>query len=395
MRALAVVGALVLSLLASTAALAEPNDGSVSGQVVNKTSGGGSTGGVSMQLVSFGRKEQAPLGQQTTTTDANGQYSFSGLDRDPNLVYLVIARYGDISYPAESPFQLVESPQHADVPVYESTSDDSALQLERLNLLVLGADQGTLQLMQMGAIVNNGDRTFVTANPQDQQLARALKFALPNGALDAQMQTGFDQRDVIPAVGGIQVTTPVLPGRHEFALSFELPYSGSSADLSVQVPYPTAAFNVYLPGGGMRLDSSDVAASGNASLGGQQYALYTASNVPRTTIVASSLSGLSGARGGLDSGQLALISLTVVLIVLGGGILLMGVRGRPAAAAGSASKTGSLEQERLELVVRLAALDERFAAGEVPEADYEADRAHGMQRLRELLLLRRKASPTS
>ncbi|HET6319707.1 MAG TPA: hypothetical protein VFG86_24880, partial [Chloroflexota bacterium] len=355
--------ALLMTSLLPAVASAEPNGGTVSGQVVNKTSGGGPTAGITVALISFGRKEQAPLGQVTTTADEAGHYSFTGVDRDPNLVYLLIARYADISYPSPSPFQLQEPSMQVDIPVYESTSNDDALQLERLNLLVLGADQGTLQFMQMGAIVNNGDRTFVTANPQDQQLAQAVKFALPRGALGAQMQSGFDQDDVIPGVGGIQVTTPLLPGRHEFALSFQLPYNGSSADLSLQVPYPTAAFNVYVPANGPRLDSSAVTASGNANLGGQQYALYTAANLPKAAVVASSVSGLTGASGSLGPTQLALLSLGVVLLVLGGGVVLLGARGRSHTAPAQPSDAASLEHERLELVVRLAALDERHAAG--------------------------------
>ena len=77
--------------------------------------------------------------------------------------------------------------------------------------------------MEMGALVNNSDRTFVTANPQDQALARAIKFALPNGALGVQMQSGFSDQDVQAGIGGVLMTSPVQPGRHEFALSFQLP----------------------------------------------------------------------------------------------------------------------------------------------------------------------------
>jgi hypothetical protein len=380
--------------LVPTTVYAEPNDGSVTGQLVNKTSGGGSTAGTNVILVAFGRKEQAPLGQQSATSDADGRYAFSGLDRDPNIVYLVVTRYAGVNYPSDAPFQLQDEPAHqADVTVYEATSADDSIQLDRLNLLVLGADQGTVQFMQMGALVNNGDRTFVTANPQDQQLARAIKFPLPNGALSVQMQSGFNQQDVIPGVGGIQVISPIPPGRHEFAMSFQLPYTGSSADVSLQMPYPTTAFNVYLPNTGLRLDTNGLTAGGPATLGGQSYALYTASNLAKATTVPSRLSGLGGAPGGLGPTQLALISLGVVLFVLGGGVLLFGARSRPARTAAPAADT--FEQERLELVVGLAALDERFAAGQVKQAAYERERKRGKQRLRELLLSQRAESLSS
>jgi len=382
-----------LLLLATTATtvLAAPNDGTVSGQVVNKTGGGGSTAGATVTLVSFGRKEQAPLGQRTTQADADGRYSFADLDRDANIVYITLAHFQNVNYPTDRPFQLQDqAAAQADIAVYDTTSADDAIQLENLNLMVVGADQGTLQCMEMGALLNKGDRTFVTANPQDQALARAIKFSLPKGAMNVQMQTGFSDQDVIGGVGGVQVTSPILPGRHQFAMSFDLPYSGSSVDVSMQIPYQAAAFSVYLPDTGVKLDGSPLASAGATQLGGQSYQLYSASNVAKSTIIGGQLSGL-GANGGFGPGQLAIISLGVVLFVLGGGVLLFGSRVRPALRG--SGEPADLEQERLELVVRLAALDERYSAGEVGQVEYDAERARGKQRLRELTLARKHAAP--
>lgn len=394
MKALLVVALFMAATALAPTASADPNDGTVSGQLVNKSAGGSSTAGTTVVLVSFGRKEQAPVGQRSTQTDAQGNYSFTGLDRDPNLVYLTLARYQNVNYPSDTPFQLQDQPNaQADITVYESTSADDGIQFERLNLLVMGADQGVVQLMEMGSLVNKSDRTFVTANPQDQALAHAIKFALPPGALSVQMQTGFSDQDVIAGVGGVQVISPVPPGSHEFALSFQLPYSGSSADVTMQMPYPTGTFSVYLPDIGVKLDNSVLVPGGPAQLGGQSYALYSASNLPKSTMVGGQLSGL-GKSGVAGPNQLALISLGVVLFVLGGGVLLFGGRLRPALAGGSLGTASDAEHERLELVVRLAALDERFAAGELNEAEYDAERERGKQRLRDLTLARRDVAPT-
>jgi hypothetical protein len=386
------LAALLLLLLFALPVAADPLDGVVTGQVVNKTSGGASTAGTTVLLIAFGRKEQAPVGQRSVPADEQGRYAFDGLDRDPNLVYIALARYQNVNYPIDQPFQLqADASYQADIGVYEATTADDAIQLERLNLLVVGADQGVVQFMEMGSLVNNSDRTFVTANPQDQALARALKFALPSGALGVQMQTGFSDKDVIPGVGGVQVTSPVLPGRHEFALSFQLPYAGSSADLSMQMPYPTATYSVYLPDTGLKLDANGLASGGQAQLGGQAYALYTATNLPKSVVIGSQLSGL-GSTGTLAPNQLALISLGVIMLVLGGGVFLFGRRLQPASAVAAARTAVDTEQERLELVVRLAALDERFAAGDIGHAEYGAERFRGKQRLRELLLSRREAA---
>jgi hypothetical protein len=384
----AVLLAAAFLLIAASAlpASAEPNDGMIAGQVVNKTAAGASPGGTNVVLVAFGRKEQAPLGQRSTQADADGRYSFTGLDRDPNVVYITLARFQGVNYPADQPFQLVDQANYqSDISVYDVTTADDAIQLDRLNLLMVGAEQGVVQFMEMGSLVNNGDRTFVTANPQDQALARAIKFALPNGALGVQMQSGFSDQDVQAGIGGVLMTSPVPPGRHEFALSFQLPYNGSSADVSMQMPYPTGTYNVYLPSTGLKLDSSGLAAGGPAQLGGQSYALYTATNLTKATMIGGQISGL-GSNTATGPNQLALISLGVVLFVLGGGVFLFGGRLRPVAAAGTA---GDAEQERLELVVRLAALDERFAAGELSRTAYQSERESGKRRLRELTLARR------
>jgi hypothetical protein len=393
MRALILLVALLL--MSAGSALAEPMDGSVSGQVVNKTAGGSGTGGTTVMLVSFGRKEQKPLGQRTTQGDANGHYSFSGLDRDPNIVYITLARYQDVNYPTDQPFQLQDQPtQQSDIAVYDSTTTDDALQLDSLNLLVLGADQGTLQFMEMGALINSSDRTFVTANPQDQALANAVKLPLPPGALGVQMQTGFNTQDVTTGMGGIQVTSPVPPGRHQFALSFQVPYTGSSADLSLQIPYQAASLSVYVPDTGLKLDTSSLTSAGPAQFGGQTYALYSRSNVAKSTMIASQLTGLGGGNG-IGPTQLGFISLGVVLFVLGGGVLLFAARGRHAAPNELPIEAHGSELERLELLVKMAALDERFAAGEVDSAEYELERGRGKQRLRELTLLRRQSVPAS
>jgi hypothetical protein len=391
-----ILGLFIAAVLA-VPAVAAPNDGNVTGTLVNKSAGGSVPGGAQVVLVAFGRKEQAPVNQQTTQTDAQGNYAFSGLDRDPNLVYITLARYQNVNYPADQPFQLQDSPNYrADITIYDSTTSDDAIQFERLNLLVMGAQDGMLQFMEMGALTNTGDRTFVTANPQDGALARAIKLALPAGALSVQMQTGFSNQDVTAGVGGIQITSPVPPGQHEFALSFQMPYSGSTADVSMQMPYPTAAYTLYLPDTGLQLDASGLTPGGPAQLGGQNYSVYSANNLARSTMVGAlvklSGSNLSGTL--VNPSQLAFISLGVLVFVLGAGVLLFGGRFRPAAASGSVP-SGNTETERLELIVRLAALDERFAAGEIGQNEYELERDRGKQRLRDLTRARREPAAST
>src|SRR6266851_9194064 len=374
---------LLFALISAVPVSAETNDGSISGQVVNKTAGGSPFDGASVRLVTFGRKEEAPLGQRTTQSDADGRYAFSGLDRDPNLVYVPFVRYGNVNYRPDELAQLQDQPAwQLDIPVYESTADDRAIQLERLTLLLLGADQGMLHFMEMGALSNSGDHTFVTANPQDLALAHATRLPQLAGALGIQMQSGFSSQDLTSGVGGVQVTSPLPPGRHEFALSFQVPYTGSAADVTLQLPYPTATYAIYLPETGVRLNSRGLTDGGLMMLGDQSYRVYRASSLPGATVVSGDVSGL-GSSSTTDPTELAILSLVVLLCVFGGGVLLISRRARrtaPQRGDGAAEPA----HDRHDLVVHIAMLDERFAAGEISAVEHEAQRKLAKQRLRQL-----------
>jgi hypothetical protein len=83
------------------------------------------------------------------------------------------------------------------------------------------------------------------------------------------MQSGFSSQDLTSGVGGVQVTSPLPPGPHEFAMSFQVPYTGSAADVTLQLPYPTATYTIYLPETGVRLNSSGLTDGGSMVLGDQ------------------------------------------------------------------------------------------------------------------------------
>ena len=117
----------------------------------------------------------------------------------------------------------------------------------------------------------------------------------------------------------------------------------------------------------------------------------------KSTVVPIQLTGL-GSAGGLGPNQLALVSLGVVLLVLGGGVLIYTMRrpvGRATTNAADAIDADAIEQERLQLLVRLATLDDRYAAGQINARAYKAERARGKRRLVELTVLQKQAAAAS
>jgi hypothetical protein len=121
-------------------------------------------------------------------------------------------------------------------------------------------------------------------------------------------------------------------------------------------------------------------------LGDQSYRVYRASNLPGATVVSGELSGLSSSSTP-GPVELAMLSLAVVLCVVGGGAVLIARRARRSVPQRHTGQPAPA-QERLDLVVRIAVLDERFGAGELSDVDYRAQRTRAKQRLRELTSLK-------
>lgn len=381
-RVLIIAGAIVALFLTMTTAAAEPVDGTIDGHVTNGTAGAGSPTGDEVTLMKFGTADHAQKDQQTTTIGDDGAYSFSGLDRSPDLVYVVVVDHEGVGYPSSGPVDLQQDGGgHADIQVFDATSSDSNISFDRLNLVLANTDPGLMQLYEMGVVVNTADRTFVPENPQTGALAHGLRFALPHGALGPKVQAGFSDEDLAPAPGGVQITSPIVPGQHQFALSFRLPYSGTSADLGLQIPYATTTFNLYLPDGGPRLTSDRLNANGRATLGSRTFSLATAENVSDSTSIAARLDGLPAAGAELTTTQVALAALGALLIGAGLGALALSLRARrrnrPRAMA-------RFERERLRLIDRVADLDERFEAGQIATTAYQSARDEGKRRLVEL-----------
>ena len=276
----------------------------------------------------------------------------------------------------------------ADINVYESTTADDAHPVRALESAGRGRRPGHRAVHGDG--LAGQQRATAPSSPPTRRIRRwrtRSSSRCPSGALGVQMQTGFSDQDVIAGVGGMQVTSPVPPGSHQFALSFQLPYSGSSADVSMQMPYPTGTYSVYLPDIGIKLDASGLTA-GRA--GPARRAVVRPVQREQSGQIDHGRRPAFGA--GLERragpNQLALISLGVVLFVLGGGVLAVRRRRlRPALAGCGPLGTAAVDDRTRATRAGRApggarrALRRRRAE---PRPTYDAERDRGKQRLREL-----------
>src|SRR5207302_1896152 len=130
---------------------------------------------------------------------------------------------------------------------------------------------------------------------------------------------------------------------------------------------------------GVTLNSTGLTDGGSMVLGDQSYRVYNASNLGGATVVSAEVSGLSSSSTP-GPAEIALLSLAVVLCAFGGGAVLIRRRARRSAPHHHDGRP-ALAQERFDLLVQIAVLDERFAAGEISQVEHQAQRMLARQRL--------------
>lgn len=366
-------------LLTASTALAQ-GTGVVEGRLANGTAGAGPPAGAHVTLYQV--QERTMLGELSQQVDSQGDFRFENLDADPSLVYLLVAEYHSILYPYPQLLRLSEQPrQTVEARVYETTQEPNSIAFERANLLVAAVDATQVEIMEMGAVTNTGDRTYVG----DER--GVLRLHLPSGASEVVAETGLSNDDLQRNGDTLVSLRPIAPGRHQLALRYALPLNGSVLDLSKRLEYPADEVNLYVPYGSLQASSPQLLPQGGApvEMGGGRFQVYSSQDLPAGTQLLIRLSGLPTRGWELSPEHMAAASL--------GGAVLLGAtawllsrywRARPAAGAPPTNGHESvdpLQLERLTLVREIAQLDERFAAGELGENDYRLIRGECKERL--------------
>jgi len=173
------IASLAIGAMASIASAADPPQGSISGQIANKTSGGSVVGGLDVTLVAI--KDGAPVPSPATTkADPDGKFQFTGLTVDPNTIYLAQAKYLDVFYTSDEIQLLAESPsQTIELAVYNTTESDAAIKVVTSHM-VLEFQPGQVEVLEVWRFSNSGDTTYIGSKTGETR--HTLRFSLPAGA---------------------------------------------------------------------------------------------------------------------------------------------------------------------------------------------------------------------
>ncbi|MGQ9629058.1 MAG: hypothetical protein ACUVXI_01930 [bacterium] len=257
-----------------------------------------------------------------------------------------------------------------DVPSQPGAADASKLRVDGHHIII-GLAEGGLRVQEIIVIRNAAPYTYVGRG------GFTLQFSLPSGARDIGVGAELDEEGTTVLGDAILISGPVPPSGRQIIYRYDLPVDAPSYVLRRTVDYPTGKFDVFLavPGASIRSDRLELREP--LVVEGRRYLRLSGGDLAPATVIELTIEGLP--QGGIGAFQVGVLVATAAIFA--GGLIYPFVRrrGRP-----TVGRREHLSAEREALIEEIAALDDDFAAGSLPEEEYRPLREEKKRRLLEI-----------
>jgi len=288
--------------------------------------------------------------RRTANTDADGVAVFSDLETGFSVAYRVSTIHEGATY-AATPFRMPpDMGFEVKLTRLPTTRDERTIvQLASRTFFELADDR--LRVSQAAELMNMGNQTYVF--PEEGTL-----FELPAGFTAFQSEDVMTDQRIVSAEEGFRVLGSLPPGRVRFVWGYDLPISGSRADLSMGLPYRTWSITVQAEAApGMDIDVTGLPSAEVVEHDGHRLLVTEAQMQPGDapmTRLRISVTGIPG------PGPWRWLALGAAFILVLGGLFLSTFGTGPAAYAAQ-----SRERRRKELLEEAAEIERLFRKDEI------------------------------
>ncbi len=367
--------------------------GVITGQIINGTDGAEIPDSLELMLhvwdENFNEKEMF-----TGKTDADGRFQFDDVPFAPGLFYAVMTTYQEATYfSVPLPVPEGETTFELEVPIFESTTDASAVQVEAMHIF-FDADPGGLGVGEVYTLSNPGDRTVV-AGPDTlaDGTPVTFRFNLPPEAANVSFQGSRDGR-FLRTPDGFADTAPLLPGESsgQIFVTYVLPYS-DGLTLARAAVLPTKQVNILVPTTlGLSVSGDNMVNTGTRDMGeGMVVDVYTIDGLDVGETVQLDVSGKLALPGIEPAAEQPSLSgqqgLAVGGIVLGLALIGVGLWWYSRSRQTEPEPEELFPEEFEEIVAQIAQLDEAHEQQEISDELYQTQRAALREQARAILVM--------
>ena len=351
---------------------------SIKGRVVNGTSGADAPGALGVLLLATDQDGRVAATGQGVTDDTGvfefdelplldaGQYVFS-------VDYAGIL-YGEVLLPGELSGGV-------EIEVFETTQDVTVVQVSRQVLVIAGVDRTGREItaVEFVLLANETDRTLLpdVSNPA---MMSFLRFSLPPGAHDLDVQSNLPSREVISVGSGFAITSPVIPGGHSVEYSYTFPYKGNALSYRQPLLQGAEVYQVLVPErlapmrvglldevGPVRIQDTVYQAWESRNIAAGQGVALEFLELPEPSLPDQFQRAITSASLWQVMLPGALGAFLTVLLILGAYKGRVGLQPSLGAAGGPG---GDVPPGRERIVQEIADLDDRFESGELNDTEY-------------------------
>jgi hypothetical protein len=364
----------------------------VEGRVINGTQDGDLPAGLPLSLHIFALGD-APVTSLEGTTDDQAAFQFPDVALEGDMGYALTMDYAGMRYSKLMGAEDLSQP--LEFLVYETTQDLSVVTIMHQALVITGVDaaERRLDAVEFISLANHSDRTLLPdTSTVDQGQFSFLRFSLPSGATQFDIQTDLVGGEAIPVGMGFGLTSPVVPGEHSVSFTYRFPYEGSAFSYRQSLIQGADLFQVLLPERLGPLQVANLEEMPPLNVQGATYRVWEVrdvapgqgpvvqiTNLPQPSFMDRATSAIT-APGFWHN---------VIPITLGGALALVllyaafrSPRAVPALPAeADPDPAGGQPAQRAALVRAVAALDEEFHRGEMAESDYRSRRDQLKERI--------------
>jgi hypothetical protein len=348
----------------------EAPGGAIRGVVSNGTTGAQLPEGLVVTLV--GLDGDMPVFEEDVPVDAAGSFSMEGIEIQPGRIYGALVEYQDVIYFSVGGHLLEESPTlELPLVVYETTPDESELNVDRLHLIFDFSLEGLVDVSELWLLSAQGDRTVVQRDG-----ANALPIHLPEGFSNLRFGSAVTQEQFSVTEDGFLIHEPVRPGEPlEVVFSFTLPYE-RSMQFTQPMNLPVQAVVLLAESGAPEIIGEGVEDMGERDMGGLILRSYAMSALEPGDLLQLTLRGRHPlAESGLSSSNLLLGSVIFGVVLIAVAAIFWGWQRRSAERLIPGYQKENLTLRRGQLLKDIASLDDAYEAGEIEQSDYEQRRA--------------------
>ncbi len=348
----------------------DDSTGAIYGSIENGTEGADLPHGLDVTFYAFEGNQM--VFEREIPVDVNGKFEVQDLEIVPGRIFAALTEYQGVQY-FNTAGHMLDDIRTLELPlrVYETTTDDGLIIVERLHLIFDYSIEGVVEVSELLLVTNTGDRTI---NGQDG--LNDIRVTLPKDFSNLRFADSSELMRFTEDAEGFVMHEAFIPGEAiEAYFSFTLPYE-RSLDYQQPADYPVEAIVILKTQGPPSISGDGLSELGARDMGGIFMESYRMDPLERGETLELRLSGRHPARVDSSSTTNLIIGAAVLGLVLI--VIFVGwwswLRGDEATVESDVEITPEEPRDREALIRAIAALDEMNEAGEVTGLAYRERR---------------------